>query len=252
MKKNLVYLIIICLSFQFSFALNTKFEEGNNAYADGNYREATRLYKQIIEDGKVSAKLFYNLANAYYKQQKIAESIYYYELALMLSPTNKSIQNNLKFAENKRIDEIEVAEASAFEVQKENIIFALDQDQWALLAIAGSVFTLLFFMLFLFGKKSSLKRISLSFSGLFLVLAIGVFWLANQQLKTIESKRFGIVFTEEIEILNEPNPRSKKEFTLHEGTKVKIEEEFRNYTKIRIANDNTGWIDSAHVKELKL
>ncbi|MCH8533763.1 MAG: tetratricopeptide repeat protein [Flavobacteriaceae bacterium] len=252
MKRYLIYSLIFIVSCQLTWANTDLFNKGNDAYADGNYREAARLYKQIVDEGQVSAELFYNLGNTYYKQQKIAESIYYYELALLLSPNHQSAINNLKFAENKKIDEIEVLESSEFELQKENIIFAFDQDQWAIFAILGSICTLLFFVLFLFIKKTAVKRLTLSFSVVCLLLALGFFWIANQQVKAIDSKRYAIVFAEEVELLNEPNQRSSKSFTLHEGTKVKIEEEFRDFTKVRIANDNTAWIPSSKIKELKL
>ncbi len=250
--RNLIIYILLSISFQLTWSNNELFDQGNDAYAEGNYREATRIYKQIIEDGQVSSELFYNLGNAFYKQQKVAESIYYYELALMIAPTNTSAKNNLLLAENRKVDEIEVSEASEFELQKENIIFALEQDQWAQLAITGSFLTLLFFIGFLFARKPSTKRISLTFSVLFLFLGFGFFVLANQQLKVIDSKRYAIVFAEEVDLLNEPNIRSNKSFTLHEGTKVKIEEEFKDFTKVRIANDNTAWIQSDKIKELKL
>jgi uncharacterized protein YgiM (DUF1202 family) len=41
-------------------------------------------------------------------------------------------------------------------------------------------------------------------------------------------------------------------FFLHEGTKVKVEDEFRSYTKIRLGNNITGWIESAKIKKLQL
>lgn len=251
MKRFLIYSLILLAGLNLGWS-NNLFDQANDAYAEGNYREATRIYKQIIDEGEVSPELFYNIGNAYYKQQKIAESIYYYELALLLSPNNKSVQNNLKFAENKRIDEIEMASTSEFELQKENIIFAFDQDQWAIFAILGSLCALLFFVLFLFMKKTAVKRLTLSFSVLSVLVALSFFWIAKQQLKLLDSKRYAIVFAGEVELLNEPNERSSKSFTLHEGTKVKIEEEYRSFTKIRIANDNTAWIPSDKIKELKL
>lgn len=250
MKRFLIYSLIILGGLHLGWSTNL-FDQANDAYAEGNYREATRIYKQIIDDGEVSPELFYNIGNAYYKQQKIAESIFYYELALLLSPNNKSVQNNLRFAENKKIDEIEVAESSVFELQKENIIFSFDQDQWAVFAILGSFCTLLFFALFLFLKNTAIKRLSLSLSAVFIGVSFVFFWFANQQTKLLDSKRYAIVFADEVELLNEPNQRSAKSFTLHEGTKVKIEEEFRDFTKVRIANDNTAWIPSDKIRELK-
>ncbi|MDO1514771.1 tetratricopeptide repeat protein [Maribacter confluentis] len=40
------------------------------------------------------------MGNAYYKLNKIAESIYYYEKALLLAPNDQEIKTNLSYAQN--------------------------------------------------------------------------------------------------------------------------------------------------------
>ncbi|MFD2434094.1 tetratricopeptide repeat protein [Mesonia maritima] len=106
--KNLIYIFVFfffgIISAQNADAL---FEKATAQYNDGNYDAAISSYEQILKEEKVSASLYYNLANAHYKLNHIAPSIYYYEKALQLNPNDADIKNNLEFAENMKIDAIE-------------------------------------------------------------------------------------------------------------------------------------------------
>lgn len=61
----------------------------------------------LVKEGLVSYKLFYNLGNAYYKNNQIGKAIYNYELAHKLMPNNEDIKTNLQIANEKTIDKIE-------------------------------------------------------------------------------------------------------------------------------------------------
>ena len=82
------------------------FAQAGSAYNRGDYQVAIDNYQRIFSKGKGSVSLYYNLANAYYKQEEVARSIYYYEKALQLAPEDKAIQTNLKYAQQMTLDEI--------------------------------------------------------------------------------------------------------------------------------------------------
>ena len=67
------------------------FDEGNALYNQGNYTEAIEKYNSIINNGFESGELYYNLGNAYYKINDIANSIFYFEKSLLLDPNNNEI-----------------------------------------------------------------------------------------------------------------------------------------------------------------
>ena len=52
----------------------------------------------------------------HYKLNDIANSIYYYEKALLLNPNSETINNNLVFAQNMLIDKIEILPISLLEI----------------------------------------------------------------------------------------------------------------------------------------
>ena len=106
--KQIFYILVFLIS-TMSFAQNkTIFEQANALYNDGNYTEALNKYTSILEHNEHSAELYFNIANAHYKLNNVAPSIYYYEKALLLKPNDKEILNNIAYARNMTIDAIEI------------------------------------------------------------------------------------------------------------------------------------------------
>ena len=95
--KKLIHILIFVLSFTAWAQNDSIFNIANEAYADGNYQEAQRLYQSILKDDEMSSELYFNLGNTHYKLENLAQSIYYYEKALKLNPKDEAILNNLSF-----------------------------------------------------------------------------------------------------------------------------------------------------------
>ena len=113
MRKAIYILVALCsLAPLFLQAQEPNYNElwnrANNHYSLGEYQDALSAYKQIEEAGMVSYKLYYNIANTYYKLKEDGHALLYYERALKLNPSDKDIKNNLEIAKLKTLDKIEV------------------------------------------------------------------------------------------------------------------------------------------------
>jgi SH3-like domain-containing protein len=75
-------------------------------------------------------------------------------------------------------------------------------------------------------------------------------YVAYAQEVLLSKDNFGIIFSEEIDVFSEPNTSSRVLFSLHEGTKVNVVDEFRDYQKIELTNGSTGWVNPGSVKLL--
>jgi SH3-like domain-containing protein len=75
---------------------------------------------------------------------------------------------------------------------------------------------------------------------------------AYLQYDSFKSDNPAIVFEREVAVTSEPNQRSERIFTLHEGTKVNVIEELNDWMKIKIADGQTGWLQSENLKLLKV
>ena len=72
-----------------------------------DYGKAIELYEGLLKTHGESAEIYYNLGNAYYKENKIAPAILNYEQALLLDPGDGDIRFNLQLARQKSVDKIE-------------------------------------------------------------------------------------------------------------------------------------------------
>ena len=149
MKLN----IITLLFFSFCIGQNTElFDKGNDLYNQGRYLEAIESYSDIIKDGKHSSELYYNMGNSYYKLNDIANSIFYYEKALLLNPKSEKITNNLSFAQNMLIDKIEPLPQNQINSFFSSIINLLDYSIWQYIFLFFEFTAVIFLILYLISK----------------------------------------------------------------------------------------------------
>lgn len=226
------------------------FEEANAAYQAGDYEVAASKYEEILDKGETSAELYYNLGNAYYKLNKVAPSIYYYEKALQLDPKDEDILNNIEFARNMAIDDIEAVEKAGLDKWVNELISVFSFSTWAILAISFSVLFVFFFLWYYFSGSSLAKRILFGVAIGCLVFCMLSVVFAFQQRSYIEDNQFAIVFSEEAEVRDEPNLRGESSFELHEGTKARLLENYQEWTKIELANGAQGWMKTEDLRKL--
>ena len=250
LNKLLFYISILIFQINFGQNLNEIFKEGNSAYNEGDFKKAISQYNMILDKGKHSSDLYFNLGNAYYRLNKVAESIFYFEKAKQLDPSSNKIKFNSSFAENMTIDSIEKLPKSQLEELKLNIFNFFSIKNWAILTVFFSWLFLAMFSLYLFNNKSSIKRIFFSFSSICLLILIFSFSISYLSKKEKESNQSAIIFSNQLNIWPEPNERGEIKFILHKGTKVNLLENLEEWKKIKIANGSEGWVKNPKLKSL--
>lgn len=246
--KKLVFIVL--LTTQFFFGQNG-FEKGNALYQKGQYEAAINAYQSVLDGKQHSAALYFNLGNCYYKLNKVAPAIYNYEKALVLSPDDSEIHNNLKFAQKMTIDEIKDVPKVGFAKLLRDFTGTFHYDCWAWIAVSLSTLFLLFFVGYYFSQTTLTKRIF--FIGMFVL----VFLILISVLSAVfeknhyENERPAIIFSEVAEVKGEPKASSSDVFLLHEGTKVYVYETLDNWKKIELTDGSEGWIESSAIKEVK-
>lgn len=249
--KNYLNIIFLLLCFGANAQNEALFKKGNDAYNEGDYVAAADQYLAIIEKGEHSAELYFNLGNAYYKLNQIAPSIYYYEKALLLSPNDSEIKNNLAYSQNMTLDAIEVLPKTGLSNLYKKITGFLAFDQWAKVAVVLMILFVLLYIAFYFFRYSTRKRIAFISSLACLLFSIIAAIFAYIEYEDFKADNPAIVFSQESQVKTEPNNRSQQAFVLHEGTKVNVLEELNDWRKISLSDGKTGWIASESIKLLK-
>ena len=246
----MIFFIVSTLSLKAQAPASPLFEEGNTAYNNGDFFKAVTLYEQTLLTGKHSASLYFNLGNAYYRLNKVAESIYNYEKARQLDPENEDFKVNSAFAQNMTIDAIEPLPESQLS-QVQNSLYALASASiWSKIVVLFVWLFAIFFSIYLLNKTIKLKRLFFVLSLFSLILFLSSFTIKFFANAEQENKKYAIIFSNEINIWSEPNLRAEIQFTLHEGTKVELLDSLDEWKKIRIANGSEGWIKNAYLKSL--
>ncbi|NER10126.1 Tetratricopeptide repeat-containing protein [Muriicola jejuensis] len=250
MKKHILLLWLFVASFCYS-QNEVLFEEATKAYNEGDYELAIENYQHILESGSHSPSLYFNLGNAHYKLKEIAPSIYYYEKALLLDPNDTEIRDNLNYARQMTIDEIEPIPQSAMTRITSRVMNIMTYDQWAYTSIVLMILFVLLYIAFYFFRFADKKRLAFIGSMVCLFLTVMSVTLAVLQYQEYRDTRPAIIFARETAVKEEPNNRSTTLFTLHEGSKVFVEETLEDWKKIRLSDGKNGWIPASDMKALK-
>jgi len=254
MKKIIIAISIIWMvsPFILSAQINPEniFSEANELYNKGSYIEAINNYKVIINNDFHSAELYYNLANAYYRLDSIASSVYYYEKALQLNPNDREIIDNLELVNKTLVDDIDPITPPLAESILNSFSNIFYFETWGYISIFFSFLIVALFLSYYFASSTRIKRLT------FVLLCISsIFMLAslingNKGYDNYLNNEYAIIYSYETDLKTEPNFRSETLFMLHEGTKVKVIENYNNWIKIRLVNGQVGYIQLIDVKIL--
>ena len=245
----------ICILFSMSLMLlsvstlasNDLQEKAEKAYAEKNYKTVISIYENILKEGNTSYKLYYNLGNAYYKNNELGKAIYFYELANKLQPNNEDIKTNLRISNQKTIDKIETKENFFIGAIKSGLVNSFSSNGWAWFSIFSIIGSLSFTFLYFISNQQLLKRLGFFLGTISLLLFISSMILGFTSLHDKKEVNFAIVTNHESKIHEEPNVSSNSKFSLHEGTRVIVLESSSDWTNIKLENGNEGWIKTKDV-----
>ena len=226
------------------------FDKATTLYQKGDYTQAAAVYSLILKSGKESSALYYNLGNTYYKLNNVPESIYYYEKALQLDPENADAKNNLIFANQMKVDAITPLPKTWVRQLSDGIVGLFSAHTWAVLSIIGVFAFVLSFLLYYFVERTALKRTFFSLMLAFLFFAIGSYTLAHFCHKQVSQTQYAILFDKTVRVFSDANAYSSEVMQLHEGTKVEIIEDAKDWVKIRLVNGKTGWTKINSLRKL--
>lgn len=244
-KFNYLLLIsIIVLSNVSLFAEEPEslMRRGNEFYQNKQYSDAVTAYEQILNDGYISASLYYNLGSAYFRAGKLGYSILNFEKALKLDPNDEDIKYNLAIARSRTIDRIKDV-PQIFLVEWWNTLVTLfSPSGWAFIVILFYLLLLFYIGFYFITKNLSMKRLafiagSINVGVLLLAVIILIF-----SINTEKSTDYGILVESVFTVKLSPDSKSSDAFVIHEGVKFEVEDKVDNWYRIRLSDGKVGWL----------
>ena len=230
MKKNkqssasrLVSLVLLlltsCLMPLSTYAVTKA--DADSAYARGQYQQAIKDYSELLKKG-VSAELYYNLGNAYYRTEDITHAVLSYERALLLSPGDRDIRFNLQMARSKTIDKITPESEMFFVTWYRSLVNLMSVDAWAFAALTALALAIALALVYLFANRIWLRKVGFFGAIGLLLLFVLANILAYSQKQELVSRSSAIITSSAVGVKSTPADDGTELFILHEGTKVEI------------------------------
>ena len=225
--------------------LDSLWTAGVQAYTDGKFSDASAAWTSIEESGQKSAKLYYNLGNAWFKQGNYPKAILNYERALRLDPSYSDARYNLEFTSNFVQDKIEPVPEFILKSVARKVCYVMGSNAWAVIFLVLLAAALVMGLLFLLGSSVGKRRAGFYCGIVLLLLSAGALsfsiWQKSDSVKTDTA----IVMSPVSSVKSSPSSGSSKDlFVIHEGTKVTILDEVGTWRNISLADGRQGWITS--------
>jgi len=107
------------------------------------------------------------------------------------------------------------------------------------------------FLLFVLVRKFWGYLPVLNFSENFMLILICITFLFSLHSIWSDSNiSQGIIYTQSVDVLSEPNTQSITLFQVHEGLKVSITQNSRNWVEIELIDGKSGWISGNQIRAI--
>lgn len=217
-------------------------QAADSAYVAGDYHTAIRQYESLLQAG-VSAEVYYNLGNSYFKVDDIARAILNYERALLMSPGNADIRANLGIARAKTVDKVVPQPELFFVDWYLSLRAVMSVDGWAVVGILTFLLFLAGMGLYFFVSGVRLRKIGFYVAMVSVCLCLLSNLFAFQQKDIMQRHDKAIILTPSVTVRSTPSESGTGLFILHEGHKVSIKDaSMREWREIMIEDGKVGWV----------
>ena len=252
MKRIIILTTLLLMSVVGAMAQTSaeRWEAGNKAYIEGNYDKAIEEYTAILDGGEYSMKLYYNLANAYFKVGANGKAILYYNKALRIAPSQEDIRHNLALAEAQTKDRI--VEIPEFFLNRwlRTMRNSMSCTAWSVLSLVWLGVMLAFGLLFLLASRIRVRKVGFYGALFAFVLFVATTSFAVSSRNDMLSHSEAVVMGTAISVKSSPDRSATDLFVLHEGTKVKVLTEVDEWIEVVIADGKKGWTLRSNIETI--
>lgn len=236
------FLMLFCIPISSGWAsqaLLSQLEHANQAYEQEQYVNAINGYEKILAAGMKNGIVYYNLGNAYYKNNQLGKAILSYERAKRLIPRDEDINFNLEFTKTQIADRIDLPKEGFLIETYQTILSLFTLDELIQITYILYVVLVIFLCLLLILKRSRrLLNIVLVFV-IMLCLVSGGFSFQKYQL---EKTPRAVVMATQVNVMTGPGENLQIAFKVHEGTALSIIDTRNEWCEVLLAGKLQGWV----------
>jgi tetratricopeptide (TPR) repeat protein len=214
---------------------------GNEAYLHGDPAGAVAAYEELERQGVVSADLFFNLGDAYFRKGALGSAIWAFERAAALDPGDEDARYNLdqvrKLAAREARDRIEGEDRDPLWIRAVTAL-GPSTETWAFVGVY-----LGFFLLLLIRRSAPGDiRPALSAAAAVLGVAALLFGALLFGRVRLDHVPFGVVLPDVVAVKEGADPNYRTDFEIHAGLRVRLIEHDQDWLRVRLGNGLEGWV----------
>lgn len=220
------------------------FKTANALYDAGRFAEAAALYERITPK---SAGVYFNLGNAWFRQDKLGLAILNYERARRLAPRDPDILANLKFAQQRLgVDEVNQP-PQALRRFWLNAVRSRTTVEWAWLEIGTLWLTLLAVAgcVWLPRWRTVCSATAATTACAWVLVTVALVWQATAPPEAI-------VLATKAQARFAPLPEATAHFSVTEGTRLRVREDRGQWVLVERADGQQGWLPRDAVANVDL
>ena len=218
-------------------------DEAKTAYDAGQFRQALDYYASKIDPRNVSPALLYNMGNCFYQLGDYPRALVCYERARYLQPRDSDISGNLELTRRKLLlpPKYRVESPADFMLAARDF---LRVDEWLAACACGLTLVLIALGMF-FRRRSNLWQWPF-YAGIAVVVICSAALIAKASAD--DPAREAVVIVRNTPLYSLPSADSGRvEQYLKPGTEVSIEENRMDWVRVRLENNDEGWVRGANL-----
>lgn len=249
MNNTIKHIVLFgCWLFTFGFLKaedpKSLFQTANTYYQNKQYEEAEKMYTLLLKKDKNNANAYYNLGNTYYHLKNYTNAILNYEKAKKLQPDNEYIAHNIELTNNRLFSKIEFSKEFFVTKQLKNVVHTRSSGSWSVFMLVALWISVIAFCIHFFSTNKFLFRSGVLFFMTSLILA----GFTYSSFKSEHLHNFAIVMQSNAFIKSAPVETMNAAQAVQPGLKVEIIDTDKNWLKVKLPNDKTGWIQKSNLE----
>jgi len=234
---------LLCAGFLHANPDLKRFDEANLFFEQGRYQDAAAAYQSILDSGRTSPALHFNLGNTHFRLGQLGHAITHFRLAQNLAPRDPDITTNLRFARQQL-----AAGPSVRPTRLQRVLQRLHLDEWTLLTTIGlwSFFGLLTLRQFSPRLQPRLRPWTLSTAGVTALFALATLLAWH----TVTTAAVAVALEPEVPVRFGPVEESPVRFTVPDGTELQAGDRLEDWVQVTDATHRTGWVRRSAVSLL--
>jgi tetratricopeptide (TPR) repeat protein len=218
------------------------FDQANKLYEEGHFTDAAAAYEKMTQAGPVSAAIYFNLGNAWFKAGQLGRAICAYRRAQELAPRDPDVRANLQFTRNQPGLGAPALPGSRWT----RWVALLTLNEWTGLA---SAFVALFFTVLT--ARQIWPAWKKSGAGLAAALAVACAgWLLGLGL-ALDARygaQYAVVTVPEAVVRRGTFQESPSVFTLHDGAELLVLDRKDPWLDVADGAGHSGWLPQNEVQ----